>query len=242
MSDIGRNRAVLTSVAAIVIVLGLVVVGQMPKSTPPSPPNQTASVSIDATESPGEQFAVRDYADFSSGAESDIVSSDWLGLLVGMVAKLALVIVLIYGAIMVLRRYVYRNHLVPSGHKPIAMLGSLNLAPSRTVYVIEVGRKILVVGGTQNQLSLLTEIADPEAADEVRALSTPGPALGQFSTLLNVANRRLGVRDVGETDSTVVDPVQVKIHEGREFIDKKLADIRQTLKPAKESPAETERP
>lgn len=232
MTDIGRNRAIITSVAAIAIILGLALVGQMPKATatPPPAPKQAPAAAVGGVDAPGEQFMVRDYSDFSQGADADLVSSDWLGLLAGMVVKLALVVALIYLAFVVLRRYFHQGRVAASHKKPVSLLGSLNLSPNRTVYVLEVGRKVLVVGATQSQLSLLTEVTDPEAADEVRAISSETPAIGQFSSLLSVAGRQFKAKDIALLDASVVDPIQIKIHEGRDFMQRKLANIRESLK------------
>lgn len=230
MSDIGKNRTLLASIAAIAIIVGLVFLGGMPKGeTPVSPAASQAAPS--ATGSDGaqaEQFAVRDYSDFGQGAGVDLPSSDWLGLLAGMVLKLAFVIGLIYLVVLVLKRYYRRGRTAASTRKPVSVLSSTNLAPNRTVYVLEVARKVLVVGATTGQLSLLTEVTDPEAIEEVRLLSAESPGADQFGSLLSAFGRRLGDQDGELPSSPIVTSLQAKVREGRDFVHSKVAQVKQS--------------
>ncbi len=231
MADIGRNRKTLAAIAAVAIIIGLLLVGGVPKApSPPAPAAKTASNVVEADKGPSEQFLVPDYSQFTTGPDADLPSSDWLGLLAGMIVKLALVIGLIYLAIKALRSYVYKGQGAFAAKKPVSLLGSLNLSPNKTVYVLEVGRKILVVGGTQNQLSLLTEIQDQEAIDEVRSLSAVNPAADQFSSFLNAARQQFSTRETPPQDAPIHSALQMKVDEGRAFLQSKIAGVRPSAK------------
>lgn len=193
MTFIGRTRILVAAIAVAVIVVGLLLAGGMPSVGAPAPPATRTSTGADSQSGQVQQFAVRDYSELSRSPEADLPSSDWLGLLAGMAVKLLLVIALIYVAIRALRHYVYRSPGDTTGkRKPIFLLGSLNLSQNRTVYVLEVARKVLVVGATPSQVSLLAEVTDAEAIDEMRVLSADSPPADQFSSLLNIFKRRLG--------------------------------------------------
>lgn len=231
MADIGRNRTLLTAAAAIAIVVGLLLVGGTPGAAVPASPSaqEPTIVAAQTGEEPAGEFMVRDYSEYSDKPLADLPSSDWLGLLAGMVVKLAFVLALIYVAILGLRRYVYHGRSAVPGRKPVSVLGLQNLSPGRTVYVLEVGRKVLVVGATQTQLSLLTEVSDPEAIEEMHALHLENPAADQFSSLLNSARRQFRMQDTVPPDSSSVEPLQQKIQEGHDFMQSKLAEVRQCL-------------
>lgn len=231
MTDIGRNRKILGSLAAIAVVAGLVMLSGMTKPSPTQPAAlQTTTGTAENSQSQPQQFSVRDYSEFNKASDIELPSSDWFGLIGGMVLKLGLVLGLIYAAFIVLRRYFTRNKTVVQGKKPISLLSSLNLSPSRTVYVLEVGKRVLVVGATQNQLSLLTEVTDPETVDEVRTQSAESSAAGQFSSFLSVAKRQFGARENSSGEGSTPNPLQDKFDDGLEFMQDKLTKIRKSLR------------
>ncbi len=200
MDDIKRNRNLIATVAAAVIVLGIVLACSLPRtsSLPPAQPPAADSAAAQSVESDG--YLLRDYADFGSGSAADLPSMDWLGLVAGMGIKLGFVVALVYLAVWALRRYVYRDPAVTPERRPVSLVGSLNLTPSRTVYVLEVGGKMIVVGATASQMGLLTEITDPEAVENMRSMSGDSPVGGQFSALLGAARRQFESRAAAASD------------------------------------------
>ncbi|MCL5025291.1 MAG: flagellar biosynthetic protein FliO [Chloroflexi bacterium] len=231
MNEITRNRNVLAVIAAAAVIAGLVLAGAMPKAPVPAPAAaaQSEAAPSGTADSQADGFVVRDYAEFGSGAGAELPSTDWLGLVGGIALKLAFVVGLIYIAMWALRRYVYRDRGAIADKRPVSLLGSLSLSPNRTVYVLEVGRKVIVVGATQNQLSMLTEITDPEAMDELRAQQTEAPLADQFSSLLNAARHQFEKREGPPLDKTIVDAAELKVQEGQQFMQGKLAEVRQSL-------------
>lgn len=230
MTDIARNRTILTVAAAIAIILGLLLLGGSPSAATPAPPRvDQASTDgrADVNEGDAGQYVIRDYAEFRDNPVADLPSSDWLGLLMGMLVKLALVIAVFYAAVWGLRRYLLQGRSPALVRKPVSVLGAQNLSPSRTVYILEIGRKVLVVGATQTQMSLLAEVTDPDAVDELRALNAGHPSVDQFSSLLNSAVRQLGVK--GSTSADVSDSASLhtQILKGCDFMRSRLAQFRQ---------------
>lgn len=100
-------------------------------------------------------------AEISSGA------ADWTTLLdIGV--KLLLVVGLIYLTAWGLRMVMGHAKLGLARASHIAVLESTNLAPNKALYLVEVGGKVLLLGGTQTQLAVLTEFADAEVVRELR--------------------------------------------------------------------------
>lgn len=81
---------------------------------------------------------------------------EWI--LVKMVASLAAVVGLMVGLAMVVRKYFYSNHPKNSSSIDIEVLGHRTLAPKRTVFVLRVLDRLLVVGVTEQGMSMLSEL------------------------------------------------------------------------------------
>lgn len=74
-----------------------------------------------------------------------------------VVVKTALVLVLLYGVLWAIRRFNGRTGLVHRGPS-ILVVQSAQLGPGRSVHLIGVGDKVLLVGATAQQVSLLAEL------------------------------------------------------------------------------------
>ncbi|MDO8690649.1 MAG: flagellar biosynthetic protein FliO [Dehalococcoidia bacterium] len=219
MANLGKNRAVLGAVAVIAVIVGMLFLGGTTGGNQSPAPEATGG----SDGNQAGQFVVRDYADFGQGTGVDAPSSDWLGPLAGMAVKLAFVIVLIYLVIRILKRYVYRGAPATSARKPVSVLSSVSLAPNRMVYVLEVAGKLLVVGATSSQMSLLTEVTDPQSVEEVRLLSAENPPADQFGAILNAFGRRLGDPEPAGLSGAMVGSLQSMVRDGRDFVKTRLA-------------------
>lgn len=62
---------------------------------------------------------------------------------------------------------VYSKRAVGSG-RSLHLIDSIGLGPNKSVCLIEVGDRILVVGTTANQVSILTELTDPELVERLK--------------------------------------------------------------------------
>ncbi|MCL5959302.1 MAG: flagellar biosynthetic protein FliO [Chloroflexi bacterium] len=227
MTDLRRNWIVIGSIALLAMVVGIALTYSSPRqgSTSASPKPSAAAITQDAATTQPELTPIKDYGEFS-GVEEGGPSSDWLGLLAGMAVKLAFVLVLIFLAVKMLRRYVYHGQTPEANKRPVSLIGTLNLAPNRSVYVLEVGRKMLVVGASQTQLSLLTEVTDQEAIEELRGRAEDVSKSAPFSALLGLAQRQRQTDDSSSGSPIMMDTLQSKIQEGHEFMESQLAALR----------------
>ena len=104
-----------------------------------------------------------------------------MSLAVNVTLKLALVIALIYGGMYLLRRW-------PAGwlavnKKRVALLETTRLSPRQALHLVQVGDRTLLVGATDQAVTLLTEIELPA---ESGALQTQ-PASPAFTHALDQA-------------------------------------------------------
>ncbi len=110
-------------------------------------------------------------------------------LIVDLFVKLAIVLAIGYGALYILRGFMSRQGVVPGrrgGH--LRVLESASLGPNRSVHLVRVGGKVMVVGSTPEQVTSLGEVNDSETL----ALLTAESA-GSFPAQLSGAMTRDGV-------------------------------------------------
>ena len=128
----------------------------------------------------------------------DPVLSEGLPDTYAVLARLGLsllaVIVLICGALLLVRRLSHRGRSGP-GRSRIRVLERKFIAPKRAVYVIQVGDRTLAVGVSDTQMSTLAEL-DPE---ETLAAYPPVPTRTEpvsFSSLFDSVRSRFAGADV----------------------------------------------
>lgn len=101
--------------------------------------------------------------------------------------KLAVVISLVYIVLIGLRWLQKGNSTQASNGTTIRILESINLAPNRVLHLVIVGEKMLLIGATDQQVSLLTELADTKAPlaedltafDEALSIHTSDNQIGE---------------------------------------------------------------
>jgi len=136
---------------------------------------------------PAEQTATVDgesdsfLADYDPAAPSLLATDDrplWQ-VTADLGVKLAFVIALIYGVIAALR-WMQRHKLNSlSDSNAIHVLETTGLAPGRTLHLVEVGHKTLLIGATDHQLTLLTELVPAQASPEQAKLEPADPQEAQ---------------------------------------------------------------
>ncbi|MBI4214328.1 MAG: flagellar biosynthetic protein FliO [Chloroflexi bacterium] len=128
-------------------------------------------------------------------------SGGWpLGL--DIAAKLIAVVALIYATAAVARRYLLRSPGLTQ--TAVRVLETTSLAPKKTVYVLEVGGRVLIVGASESSLSTLAEFTDPEeVAGLVASTRTSGSAFQRYLEL-SVGQRRSGDVSAGGPPLTLI--------------------------------------
>lgn len=96
----------------------------------------------------------------------DSISFMWSFL--KMLCSLALVLALMLGAMVVIRKYFYPSASAPGGDSLIRIVASRHLGPKSSFLLVEVLDKVLLIGIANQQMSLLTEITSPEALEQLR--------------------------------------------------------------------------
>lgn len=116
-------------------------------------------------------------------------------VLFGIFWKLALVIGLIVLTVWALRRILRVGGLPLSTPGAVRVLAVTHLDARRSVFIIEVGDRVLVVGGGVESLNLLAEINSPIEKSQLRDRIREAEGSGKFSSYLTSwATRMTGVR------------------------------------------------
>ncbi len=79
---------------------------------------------------------------------------------VGFLVKFGLVLLLLYGSLRVLRGFTLRWRGLSPSATQITVLETRYLSPRRTLYLVRAGAKVLLLGGTDQQISLLADVTD----------------------------------------------------------------------------------
>jgi len=109
----------------------------------------------------GEQM--RDLA--GTGARGELAAPGGLGTFVETILVLALFIAGIYGVFRFIQR---KRNLGGVGEDAIRLLANRSAGGSRAVQVIEVGRRVFVIGVGDSAINLIAEIEDAEALENLR--------------------------------------------------------------------------
>jgi flagellar biosynthetic protein FliO len=110
---------------------------------------------------------------------------NFAGLLIKLVLSLVLIVGLIYVSMYFLKRLSFTTK-KRLGGSDIEVLQRTYIAPKKGIYIVRVQSKILVLGITDNNINLLTEL--PELTDEKgnpqNPFSNPGNKNKSFSELM----------------------------------------------------------
>jgi len=157
-----NERFVVLAVFTFALILSsLPVVTNAQESSPPAN-NNTANNSSTENNVPGQNF-VED--DFRPQIEEE--SASWL------VIKTIFVLALFIGGFYAFYKFVaQKSGMNLSGQEAIRILSTVSLGTNKFIQIVDVAGKIFLLGVTDNNINLLTEIKDREEIDRIRLLSS----------------------------------------------------------------------
>ena len=107
-----------------------------------------------------------------------------------MLAALGVVILVAYGALYVLRRMMGKRYGGGAGSGALEVLQTTHVGPHKTISLVRVGQRSVLVGVTDQQIATLTELDIQETEEIVMAAERPESNDG-FASLLAAAADRL---------------------------------------------------
>jgi flagellar biosynthetic protein FliO len=87
-------------------------------------------------------------------------------VIVDLIWKLALVLGIAYLSIYALRGIMNRQAVLPGQRGRLKVLETAALGPNRSVHLVRVGNKVLVLGSTPDQITAIGEVDEPETAPQ----------------------------------------------------------------------------
>ncbi len=98
-----------------------------------------------------------------------------------MLAMLSLVLGLIFLLFFVFKKYVLKNTIFGGGDKLIKVLGTGYLAPKKNITLVEVAGEVLVLGISNDTISLLANIREKEKIDRIKNAKEGADPRGSLS-------------------------------------------------------------
>lgn len=168
---------------AVSIVLALAALQETPAAEPaPAAPEAQAVVETPAPPAPEpKRFApaVEEPAPSRRLADRPEAGPSLGGFLAGS----AVVITLLAGAFLLFKRLARNSRFLGTGG-PIRVLARKGLGSRHDLFLVEVGRRVLLLGATRERLGTLGEFTDPDEVARLRADPTGRPE-GTFREALN---------------------------------------------------------
>jgi len=156
------------------------------------------SVSADKTEGVSDQEVMPASQGAAAGAEpiATAPAPSVFGTVIKMLSALVVVVLLAYGALYALRRMMGKRYGGAIRNGSLEVLQTTYVGPHKAISLVKVGRRSVLVGVTDNQISTLTEL-DVEETQEIMGAATVCDKKESFSGILSVAANKLktiGVR------------------------------------------------
>jgi flagellar protein FliO/FliZ len=174
-----------------------------------------------AQNKPKTKITTKDNTNFSlkdsrpTGKPMEIIPS---GL--KMISMFAVVLGLMFLIFFGFKKYVLKNTAFGGGNKLVNVLGTWFLGPKKNIALVEVAGEVLVLGMSQENITLLSSIIDEEKIEEIKNASGKGKislgsnstpagekrsvaaqAAGQFSSYMNKYSTPKGAREEAVADT-----------------------------------------
>lgn len=161
-----RKSVITVSVIILIAILGLVFVH-----------NDYVAADKNVVDMPQTESAVDNGAQANFGESVSVMPS-----LIRIFSALVLVIAAIYGGIYLLKKLMGRRYAGIQSKGNLEVLETIHIAPRKTITLLRVGEKSVLVGSTESSMSMLTEMNSDETnklTEEVEVKPAPD-AFGGF--------------------------------------------------------------
>jgi len=176
-------------VATVAVILSLAVLGLVAINTSRVDATRLQNTTVTATDAAGAAADVPAVDPAYSLTEASPMSA-----IVKMMAALALVIALVYAVLWFMRRMMGRRYGRRNGNNALEVLESAYVGPHKTVSLVRVGKRSVLVGVTDTQVSVLTEL-DADETEQLLVRDEAAAPQPSFSGALASAVDR--IKDFG---------------------------------------------
>ena len=168
------------------------VYSQEAASAPEPLPEGEPAETVEVRDESGYRFAPAPGDGDTPGAAAGqgTVSAFGVGDLLRMLLVLLMVIGCVYGIVAFLRRRIPTQS--DDSDSPIRVLASRNIGGNRDLYAVMIGRQVILLGGGDSSLQLITTVEDQETIDELVLASSSAATAAPQRTFGTVLGRWLG--------------------------------------------------
>ncbi|MCL5256770.1 MAG: flagellar biosynthetic protein FliO [Chloroflexi bacterium] len=164
--------------------IGLYAMSMLSSGLTPSLGQEQATTTATATPTADQQgYLIQDYDSLQSPVTQP--PNNWWSDGIDVFVKLVVVLGVVYLALRGLRYLNNKSRASTNASSPVKVLYSTSLAQHQNLYLVEVANKVLVLGGTSNNLALLAEVDDPAAVLSLQSGPTLNPTGSAFSSYLD---------------------------------------------------------
>lgn len=159
---------------------------------------RTDNVAADRSFEPSSQTSVLDNekATPDFGSSASVMPS-----VLRILSALVIVIGSIYGGLYLLKKMMGRKYAGDKKYGNLEVLETIHIAPKKTVTLLRVGGKSVLVGATEGSMSLLSELTNTETSKILKRVEM-APAQESFSDFLKAAANK--VKEVTRKKSGMV--------------------------------------
>ena len=137
----------------------------------------------------GQVLAAAETGEYLKYQEPQPATSSWLATS-GYIVSLLLTFLLVLGLAYLTSRFIGKKMAAGGGLGNGKVYATLSLGPNRAVYVIEIAGKFMVLGVTEQNITMLTEINSLSDIEQLKSTQNLGMPPEQFSS---VFHKQLGV-------------------------------------------------
>ena len=148
-------------------------------------------VTADRNLSAGKALTDRSPSESSSAGAPGTFSGGAIGMSIfKMLSALVVVLVCIYAGIFLLRKFLNRRYNAAGGERILQVMETAYVGQKKTVSLVRVAQKSVLIGVTDNNISVLTELSEEETAALAENTAADGEAEG-FNRILKTTYERV---------------------------------------------------
>lgn len=166
MNKQNRRTVILTSIILVVAIFGLLATGSLTNRHDPTAAEALGQALQDATPAQATQ----------SNDGSPMIA------IVKLLSALAIVIVALYGGLYLLKRITTRGRVAGAKLATLEVIESAYVGPKKTVSLVRVGKRAVLVGVTDQQITKLTDVGEAEVSELLSSVpqATTGETFAQM--------------------------------------------------------------
>lgn len=188
-----KRRSQLTLLVIVLVALTGVLVINTDRATAVKADSPAATEQLNAEATTGS--TVDDSPGFYSSAAPSLFK---------IISALVIVIVCIYAGVYLLKRMMGRKYSGNRQHNLLEVIETTYVAPKKSVTLLRVAEKAVLVGMSENQITVLTEL-DADQTRDVLASIKPEPHPENFGSVLRMATEKIKEFGLRKTKKTALE-------------------------------------